>query len=86
MKNINVFAVFQDRNFNATLANNFIKFWTTGPSIQSSVCSMGDVQCLPISVSICSKFSATDEDKFRNLHIWQSEFGMLMFILHDLGQ
>ena len=25
-KNINVFARFQDRNFNATLANNFVKF------------------------------------------------------------
>ena len=29
--NINVFAVFQDRNFNVTLANNLLKFWTTGP-------------------------------------------------------
>ena len=31
-KNINVFAVFQDRNFNVTLANNFVKLndvWTT---------------------------------------------------------
>ena len=25
-KNINVFAILQDRNFNVTLANNFIKF------------------------------------------------------------
>ena len=31
-KNINIFAVFQDRNLNVTLANNFIKFWTTGSS------------------------------------------------------
>ena len=30
-KDINVFAIFQDRKFNVTLANNFIKFWTTGP-------------------------------------------------------
>ena len=30
-KNINVFAIFQDRNFNDTLANNFVKFWTTWP-------------------------------------------------------
>ena len=30
-KNINVFAgIFQDRNFNVTLANNFVKFLTTG--------------------------------------------------------
>ena len=29
-KNINVLAIFQDRNFNITLANNFFKFWTTG--------------------------------------------------------
>ena len=25
-KKINVFAIFQDRNFNTTLANNFVKF------------------------------------------------------------
>ena len=25
-KNINVFAVFQDRNYNITIANNFVKF------------------------------------------------------------
>ena len=25
-KNVNVFAIFQDRNFNVTLANNFVKF------------------------------------------------------------
>ena len=25
-KNINVFAIFQDRNFNVKLANNFVKF------------------------------------------------------------
>ena len=30
-KNIKVFAIFQDRNFNITLANNFVKFWTNGP-------------------------------------------------------
>ena len=30
-KNINVFALFQDRNFNVTLARNFVQFWTTGP-------------------------------------------------------
>ena len=30
-KNINGFAIFQDRNFNVTLANNFVKFWATGP-------------------------------------------------------
>ena len=29
-QNICVFAVFQDRNFNVTLAN-FVKFWTAGP-------------------------------------------------------
>ena len=28
-KNINVFAILQDRNFNVTLANNFINFLTT---------------------------------------------------------
>ena len=32
-KNINVFAIFQDRNFNVTFANNFGKFWMTGPSV-----------------------------------------------------
>ena len=30
-KNINVFATFQYRNFNVTLAKNFVKFWTNGP-------------------------------------------------------
>ena len=25
-KNVNVFAIFQDRNFNVTLSNNFVKF------------------------------------------------------------
>ena len=30
-KNINVFAIFQERNFNVTLANNVVTFWTTGP-------------------------------------------------------
>ena len=30
-KNINVFTIFQDRNFKLTLANNFIKFWQLGP-------------------------------------------------------
>ena len=30
-KNINVFAIFQDRSFNIMLANNFVKFWTTEP-------------------------------------------------------
>ena len=29
-QNINVFAIFQNRNFNLTLDNNFVKFWTTG--------------------------------------------------------
>ena len=29
-KNMNVFAIFQDRNLNVTLAYNFVKFWTTG--------------------------------------------------------
>ena len=28
---VNVFAIFQARNFNVTLANNFVKFWPTGP-------------------------------------------------------
>ena len=32
-KNINIFAIFQYRNFNIMLANNFVKFWTTGPWI-----------------------------------------------------
>ena len=30
-KNINVFAIIQDGNFNITLANNFVKFWNTEP-------------------------------------------------------
>ena len=29
-KNINVFAIFQDRNFNVMLVDNFVKFSTTG--------------------------------------------------------
>ena len=30
-KNINVFAIFQYRNFKVMLADNFTTFWTTGP-------------------------------------------------------
>ena len=30
-KNINVFAIFQDRNLNVTLDNNFVKFEQLGP-------------------------------------------------------
>ena len=30
---INVFAIFQDRNFNFTLANNLAQFRITGPDI-----------------------------------------------------
>ena len=30
-KTINIFAVFQDRNFNLLLGNNFVKLWTAGP-------------------------------------------------------
>ena len=40
-KNISIFAIFQDRNFNIKLANNFVKFWTTGPCslwYTSSIC------------------------------------------------
>ena len=29
-KNINAFAIFQDRNIDVMLANSFVKFWTTG--------------------------------------------------------
>ena len=29
-KDINVFAFFQDGNFNVSLVNNFVRFWTTG--------------------------------------------------------
>ena len=42
-RNINVFAIYQDRNFNVTLANNFVKFWTTGSwciFAEHSSCSM----------------------------------------------
>ena len=28
--NVRVFAIFQDRNFNISLANNFVLFWRTG--------------------------------------------------------
>ena len=34
-KNITVFAVFHDGNFNVTLPNNFVKLWTTKPSMGS---------------------------------------------------
>ena len=30
-KNINVFTIFQDRNFNVKLAKHFVTFWTTWP-------------------------------------------------------
>ena len=30
LKNINIFPIFQDRNFNLALANNYL-FWTTEP-------------------------------------------------------
>ena len=36
-KNINVFAIFQDRNFNITLPNNLVKFLTTGPRMTNSM-------------------------------------------------
>ena len=39
-KNINVFAIFLDRNFNGALANNFVKFWTAGPWV---TCSAHDI-------------------------------------------
>ena len=32
-KNIYVFAIFQNRNFIFTLANNFVKFWSDSPEI-----------------------------------------------------
>ena len=32
-KNVNVFVIFQDRNFSITLANNFFQIWTAGPRI-----------------------------------------------------
>ena len=35
-ENINVFVLFQDTNFIVKLANNFIKFWTTGPEVQET--------------------------------------------------
>ena len=33
-KNINVFAIFQDRIFKVVLANNFIKFELLGPDVK----------------------------------------------------
>ena len=38
-ENINEFAIFQleGRNFNVTLANNFVKFWTSGPWFSTQV-------------------------------------------------
>ena len=32
-KNINIFAIFQDGNFNVTLANNFLSFEQMGPGL-----------------------------------------------------
>ena len=50
-KNINVFAIFQDRNFNVTLANNFVKFWRTGPRrislLEKQSIIKVDLQCIP---------------------------------------
>ena len=36
-KNTNVFAIFQDRNFNVTLANNFLSFEHLGPELLTIV-------------------------------------------------
>ena len=36
-KNINIFAIFQDRNFNFTLFNDLLKFWTTGTRSAESI-------------------------------------------------
>ena len=35
-KNMNVFAIFQDNNFNVKLANSFVTVWTTGHSKSST--------------------------------------------------
>ena len=40
---INVFAVFQDRNVNITLANNFLKFLQLGPGNLSISLSVTDI-------------------------------------------
>ena len=31
--NINMFAIFQGKNFNVTLAYNFVNLWTTSPRL-----------------------------------------------------
>ena len=34
-QNINVFTILEDKNFNVTLANNFVKFWIAGPRLST---------------------------------------------------
>ena len=41
-KNMNVFAIFQDRNFNVTLANNFKCFEQMGPSVLAKYSSFSE--------------------------------------------
>ena len=56
-KNINVFAIFQDRIFNVTLANNFVKFLTNGPRCFSSILSYVHVVCTHKKWTIISTYT-----------------------------
>ena len=51
-KNINVFAIFSDRNFNVMSDNNFVNFLTTGPRRQDKVGGRFSVFCInPIQIN-----------------------------------
>ena len=62
-KNINVFAIFQDRNFNVMLANNLVSFEQMSPDLGKSTlhtCISKDKQCLG-ETQIC--FQQTGQTK-----------------------
>ena len=41
-----VYAIFQDRKFNATLANKFVKFWTSWPWLQNcNILKIPQISC-----------------------------------------
>ena len=42
---MNVFAIFQDRNFTVTLANNIVKFLTAGPRLSTFSFSCEPMLC-----------------------------------------
>ena len=55
-KNMNIFAIFQDRNFTVTLANNIVKFLTAGPRLSTFSFSCEPMIC---SFNISGTINAT---------------------------